>query len=100
MHGRGSFVWHDGSQYVGEFQRGRRSGNGKQIWHSGHYYIGQWRRGHPHGKGILVNPNDEEPSQTIGLWEKGNLVKELIMSNSAEVGKHEQGKHKFIGIRY
>ena len=105
MHGQGSFVWKNGSQYVGEFLHGERSGSGKQIWKSGQYYIGEWKHGHPEGKGILINPNastsnevsdgDENTVQTIGIWDANGLVKELIVgkkkssSNNADTSDED-----------
>lgn len=100
MHGKGSFVWKNGSQYVGEFVRGERSGNGKQIWESGQYYIGEWKHGHPDGKGILINPNvtaeekeSGSKSQTIGIWGKNGLIKELIVSKNggSKIGANTVG---------
>ena len=89
MHGRGGFVWKDGSQYVGEFQRGRRSGNGKQFGTLG---IITSDNGATAWKRNPSEPKRLDASQTIGLWERGNLVKELIL------GKDARGQNKFIGI--
>ena len=76
MHGRGSYLYSNGCQYVGEFEHGVRSGSGKQIWTSGHLYVGDWKHDAPHGFGMFV---DGTSSVSLsGQWNHGRLIKEII----------------------
>ena len=76
MHGRGSYLYASGCQYVGEFEHGVRSGSGKQIWPSGHLYVGEWKHDAPHGCGMFVDGTSG--TSLAGQWNHGRLVQEIV----------------------
>jgi hypothetical protein len=58
--GCGTFLWTDGSRYVGDFDNDRRQGNGTYTINTvgtikncprSVKYIGDWKNGQKHGKG-------------------------------------------------
>jgi hypothetical protein len=76
-HGRGTFVWPDGSKYVGQWRNdamegtglftapdgtrydgmwlaGKREGYGTYTWANGDKYLGEWRNGQKNGYGKLT----------------------------------------------
>ncbi|EKX39275.1 hypothetical protein GUITHDRAFT_51599, partial [Guillardia theta CCMP2712] len=55
MHGfAGTMVYHNGCEYVGEFERSRRSGFGCLTSVNGVRYEGEWRNDLKHGAGLLL----------------------------------------------
>ena len=52
MHGRGSYKWPNGDNYIGEYHNGLRNGYGEMIYHSkNEHYKGRWQDGLYHGQG-------------------------------------------------
>ena len=48
----GSKVYEDGSEYIGEFSYGKRSGKGTLTEADGDVYTGEWKDGWANGQGI------------------------------------------------
>ena len=42
-HGHGTFIWHNGNKYVGEWRDGKMHGHGKMIYRDGRCSEGEWR---------------------------------------------------------
>ena len=42
-HGKGHFVWGDGSQYVGDFDTNNIEGFGEYFWMDGRVFKGEWK---------------------------------------------------------
>ena len=70
MHGRGLFVWPDGSQYEGQWKKNVRHGEGTYLSASGTIYRGRFWKNMRHGPGVLtyLNGNSYE-----GVWELDNI---------------------------
>lgn len=52
MHGRGSYHWPNGDNYLGEYHNGLRNGYGEMIYQSkNEKYAGRWQDGLYHGQG-------------------------------------------------
>ena len=52
MHGRGSYKWPNGDNYIGEYHNGLRNGYGEMIYHSkNEHYKGRWQDSLYHGQG-------------------------------------------------
>lgn len=56
--GKGTYVWEDGSRYIGEWKEGLRSGKGVYIWASGDKYTGQFLNGDCNGDGVYLWANN------------------------------------------
>ncbi len=52
--GEGVYLWSNGTQYLGEFERGRQHGRGLLVMPDGSSYEGEWRSGKKHGKGVAT----------------------------------------------
>ncbi|TMV48408.1 hypothetical protein FE783_18005 [Paenibacillus mesophilus] len=50
-HGKGTYVWADGTKYEGVWYRDLEHGRGTKLFANGDRYTGQWREGCFHGKG-------------------------------------------------
>lgn len=48
----GTYIFIDGSKYVGEFKDGKFNGKGTATYISGNKYVGEWKDGKRHGQGI------------------------------------------------
>ena len=48
-HGRGTFIWSDGSIYNGQFQHNNIEGTGEYKWADGRSYNGDWKNNKMHG---------------------------------------------------
>lgn len=52
--GEGVYLWSNGTQYLGHFERGRQHGTGLLVMPDGASYEGQWRNGKKHGRGVAT----------------------------------------------
>ena len=53
MHGDGSLIFPDQSQYYGELTKGKITGYGMFIYADGAVYEGNWKDGRWHGEGCF-----------------------------------------------
>ncbi|MDF2715401.1 MAG: hypothetical protein K0R28_2326 [Paenibacillus sp.] len=53
-HGKGTYVWADGTKYEGVWYRDMEHGRGTKLFANGDRYNGQWREGCFHGKGTYT----------------------------------------------
>eukprot|EP00960_Hanusia_phi_P045393 757213-Hanusia_phi.AAC.3 len=67
-------VYHNGCEYVGEFERSRRSGFGCLTSVNGVRYEGEWRNDLKHGAGLLlfglpgVQQDGRQLGKQVGSW--------------------------------
>lgn len=43
--GKGTYIWKNGSKYIGNFQNDYRHGYGQMFWQDGRIYKGKWVNG-------------------------------------------------------
>ncbi|MCB1173797.1 MAG: hypothetical protein KDK39_09540 [Leptospiraceae bacterium] len=68
--GDGTYVWEDGSKYVGQWKEGQRSGNGTYLWASGDKYAGEFVNGDCEGNGVYTWKNG---AHYEGQWKAGKM---------------------------
>ena len=68
----GTLTYKDGSKYVGEFKRGKFSGQGTFTWLDGVKYVGEFKSGKRHGQGTYTWGDGTIDN---GIWKKDKLVK-------------------------
>lgn len=56
-HGKGTYEWHDGSVYVGDFKDDTRHGNGRFNWSNGESYKGEYLEDERTGEGSYYWPD-------------------------------------------
>ena len=74
---QGSFVWADGSSYIGEHSGGKPHGFGTYKWPDGDKYSGFWVNGKRHGVGFHSREN--------GFVYVGNFVNDLPEGDGSTV---------------
>jgi hypothetical protein len=73
QNGWGTFLFPDGSKYVGEFKDGEVHGVGVCYFPDGRQYSGEWDHRFPHGSGTLTMTDG---AIYRGRWEKGRYLTE------------------------
>ena len=85
----GTLINKDSSQYVGEFQGGKYSGQGTFTWGDGEFagdkYVGEFMKGKRSGLGTYTFANGDIDH---GIWKKGKLIERI------EIGKKKAKKEK------
>ena len=76
-HGRGKYVWNDGSCYDGEWFENKINGLGYYVWPDGRKYDGQWQENNMHGKGIYTSSNGTKRQK---IYDKGECVQTINIS--------------------
>lgn len=71
--GLGSFIYSDGSKYIGEFKDGLPEGRGTVYYADGDKYVGGWGRHAPHGEGTMYFANGRVYG---GVWSYGKTIRE------------------------
>ncbi len=69
--GEGSFVYADGSKYIGDFVAGAAAGQGICYYSTGNKYTGGWKANTFHGSGTMYFANGQV---TAGTWDNGNFL--------------------------
>ncbi len=69
--GQGSYLWPNGSRYIGDFVRGQQHGRGLLILPDGSSYEGDWRGGRKHGAGVVTHPDGRVER---GEWRDGRFL--------------------------
>ena len=69
--GEGTYVYADGSKYIGHFENGAASGEGICYYSTGNKYTGGWKKNTFHGNGTMYFANGEVVG---GLWDSGNYL--------------------------
>ncbi|MCK5720257.1 MAG: hypothetical protein KAH84_09970, partial [Thiomargarita sp.] len=64
--GEGLYIWENGNRYEGQFLNGKRYGNGTYIWENGDRYEGDYVNDKRHGTGTYIWNN--------GDYYKGNFI--------------------------
>ncbi len=57
LNGTGTFTYHLGQKYTGEWQNGEKHGQGTYVYSDGSSYSGGWREGKRHGWGVETYPD-------------------------------------------
>jgi hypothetical protein len=70
--GSGSYVWASGSIYTGEWENGENTGRGVKQYSSGNKYEGDFKQGNRNGMGKFTYANGRIED---GLFENNNFIK-------------------------
>jgi len=74
QNGIGTYIYADGSKYVGDFQNGKANGIGKISYFDGDVYEGEIENGEMHGKGMMITANG---NKIRGIWSSGIFIKTI-----------------------
>ncbi len=69
--GQGTYVYADGSKYMGDFKDSKAHGEGVCYYATGDKYVGEWVNHVFNGKGTLTKKDGTEYK---GIWQRGKLV--------------------------
>lgn len=99
--GKGTYIWADGSKYVGEWKNSKRHGFGKYYYTSGSIYEGNWSDDKKNGTGVLyIYEKGKFIGKYVGTWkndqmhgeiklydEKGTLIITSMYFNGQNMGE-------------
>ncbi|MBF0294673.1 MAG: hypothetical protein HQL96_05750 [Magnetococcales bacterium] len=60
VNGKGTYIYSDGSKYVGEYKNGKINGQGKFTYPDGSQYIGEYKNNKMNGQGTFIYPNGDK----------------------------------------
>ena len=75
----GTFIYDDGSTYVGGWKDGVRSGQGTATWNNGAIYLGEWKDDQRNGQGTITWADG---AKYVGAWENSNRSGQGTMTYS------------------
>jgi len=89
---KGKYYGHYGGSSAGEHAENVRHGDGSFTYHNGDTYCGQWVRGKKQGQGTYCFKEDQ--TRLVGVWQDGKLVtgKWVFPNGVYYIGKFENGK--------
>ncbi|MCB0661157.1 MAG: caspase family protein [Saprospiraceae bacterium] len=88
--GQGTYIYADGSKYIGEFKYGYPEGKGTVFYSNGDKYEGAWANHAPNGPGVIYFASGKARG---GLWRNGKMVGEMKPVR-------EQVKEKPVAVDY
>lgn len=97
-HGKGTFIWADGSRYEGEWRNDMRYGIGTYTWPDGDIYTGEWENNRINGYGTFKSKSGFEYT---GEWkdDKHNGFGKYILPNGNEyTGEFKEGIKQGVGV--
>ena len=89
----GTLTYKDGSKYIGEFKRGRFSGQGIFTWLDGVKYVGEFKNGKRHGQGTYTWTDGTIDN---GIWKKDKLVKRNKIEISIDKKESKKKEAKLV----
>ena len=75
-HGRGTYTWTSGEEYIGEWKDGTAHGQGTYTWTDGDKYVGEWKDDKRHGQGTYTHADG---SKEEGIWKDDKFLYENIV---------------------
>jgi len=92
--GHALFTWNDGNEYIGDFERGMRSGKGKMWFNGGACYNGEWQDDRMHGTGRIKWKLDEKVFH--GTFDKGGISGMGIYLVRLDYDENKRGKFSYF----
>ena len=92
-----TFIFENGSKYVGEWMDGNRHGQGTFTDTNGEEYVGEWLNGNRHGQGTFF---DTKGGKYVGEWLDGNRHGQGTFTDkkgTKYVGAFKQNKRDGVG---
>ena len=93
--GYGTYLYKDGTKYIGNFKDSKAHGEGACYYVSGNKdrYIGEWANHQYNGKGVLVMKSGDIKR---GIWQRGKLVRadKENSDKSTKIKVSEKGSKK------
>jgi len=71
INGKGTYIYDDGSKYIGEYKNGKSHGKGTMIYLDGEKYVGEYQNDLRNGKGSQTFANGD---QDIGEFKDGEFI--------------------------
>lgn len=101
LHGKGEFVWKDGTRYKGEFTMNEITGKGEYFWTDGSHYKGTVKNGMRNGSGVYENKVEGDGGVSYeGEWKDGlRHGKGVLKYKNGAIydGEWEEGQKKGNG---
>ncbi len=102
LHGFGKIRYKDGSNFIGEFQKGKKHGKGTMVFGSksnkaGDKYVGEYREGKKDGQGIFTFSDGEKYD---GEWKndkRNGIGKNVWANGSMYIGEWKSNKQNGFG---
>lgn len=103
MQGPGSFIYEDGSFYIGSFYEGIRDGHGILFYTDGSVFKGIWAKGDIKGIGIYKKKNKDI---VLGVFEENEFERPKVKDGPTQIkyksgdvffGKMENGQYEGEG---
>ena len=65
MNGQGTFIWHNGDGYIGDWKDSKKNGHGTLTLANGDKYVGDWTSGMRNGQGTYTFADGDK---YVGQW--------------------------------
>ena len=72
VNGYGTYIYDDGTKYVGQWKNGLTHGQGTYTWANGDKYVGEWKDDMRNGQGTFTWADG---TVIEGLWKKGDFIR-------------------------
>ncbi len=60
--------------YKGDFKKGLPHGVGRYVWSTGEIYVGEWYKGKQSGEGTYIFKAESGDSSIVGVWKEGEYM--------------------------
>ena len=93
--GKGTFLYGDGSKWIGEFKDGVPEGQGSCMYINGDKYVGHFEHHAPQGEGTMYHANGRIVS---ALWEYGRPIGDIPSNSKVTTAAVEVDKSPEVKI--
>lgn len=94
--GKGESIGLD--RYAGEFKKGFPHGVGTYVWHTGETYTGEWVKGLRDGKGVLTIKLQGRDSTVSGRWKDDKFIGEKETEPYTVEYRNSIGRVSFVKV--